>query len=299
MTTVNVALDAFLLAGEADGLRAKTLVWYRAILKPLQTEFGAAALDTITPEQMRKFVIRLRHDARSEVTAADRITALHRFWSWSAGEYAVATPMARIRRPNRPDPAPKSPTIEHVKTLIAAIPSTREGARNLALLIVVLDSCLRIDEALALTPEDIDFAAHQITIRHGKGGKRRVVPFTCECEAVLVRWLARRPLAAEYVFVALAGAGNERLTYWGAREALRRMHKAAGLEIFFGWHSYRHFGARQYRLGGGDPLNLQRLLGHADIATTFKHYGNWLEVELIEQHELHSPLNSLHEQKGI
>lgn len=301
MTTIFEAMNAFLNAGEADGLRANTRTWYQAILKSFGARFGASEVGSVTPDQLRTFVIEIRRKAKSEVTAADRITALHRFWAWSSGEYAVPNPMARIKRPKRPDPLPKAPTIEHVRTLLAACKITsRSGVRDLALLTVVLDTCIRIDEALALTPEDIDFANRQILIRRGKGGKSRVVPFTRECEQVLTRWLKYRPLDAEHVFVSVTQQNaGKRLSYAGARQILRRLHKAAGLDVFFSWHKYRHFGAQQYRLQGGDPLNLQKLLGHADVGTTFKHYGNHKDAELVEQHEHFSALNVLHEQEGI
>lgn len=301
MTTVFEALHEFLEAGEADGLRANTRTWYDAILKPFRVKFGGRAVETITPADLRTFVIEVRRKAKSEVTAADRITALHRFWAWSAGEYKVDNPMARIRRSKRPDPLPKAPTIDHVRTLLAACKKdTRSGVRDYALLTLILDTCARIDEALALTPDDIDFANRQITIKRGKGGKSRIVPFIRECEAVLTKWLKIRPLDAEFIFVSVGQQNNgERLTYGGARQILRRLHVAAGLDVFFSWHKYRHFGAQQYRLQGGDPLNLQKLLGHADVGTTFKHYGNHKDAELVEQHEHYSALNVLKIQRGI
>ena len=301
MTTIFEALTEFLVAAEADGVRENTRTWYQAILKPFRVKFGGQNVEAITPADLRAFVIDIRRKAKSEVTAADRITALHRFWAWSSGEYKVDNPMARIRRSKRPDPLPKAPTIEHVRTLLAACKTTaRSGVRDLALLTLILDTCIRIEEALELTPEDINFANRQITIRRGKGGKPRIVPFTRECESVLTKWLKIRPLDAEHVFVTVTNQNkSQRLTYAGARQILRRLHVAAGLDVFFSWHKYRHFGAQQYRLQGGDPLNLQKLLGHADVGTTFKHYGNHKDAELVEQHEHYSALNVLHEQKGI
>lgn len=301
MITVFEAIDQFLNAGEADGLRENTRTWYGAILKPFIEKFKGRDVASITPDQMRQFVIEIRRIAKSEVTAADRITALHRFWAWSSGEYGLPNPMARIRRPKRPDPLPRAPSIDHVRTLLAACNTeSRSGVRDLALLTVVIDTCLRIEEALALIPDDIDFANRQILIKRGKGGKPRIVPFTRECEAILSQWLKLRPLDAEYVFVSTTNQNKgQRLTYSGAREILRRLHKAAGLDVFFSWHKYRHFGAQQYRLQGGDPLNLQKLLGHSDVGTTFKHYGNHKDAELVEQHEQYTALNVLKKQEGI
>lgn len=296
MITVLVAIVKFIEAGEANGLKAKTLKWYGAILIHYQRTFGDRVLSSITADIMRQYVITIRKSARSEVTAIDRIVALHAFWRWASAEYAVTNPMARIKRPQRPKPSVKAPTVQHVRALMKAIPKTGLGLRDLSMLMLVVDAGLRINEALNLRPDDIDFYHHQITIHRSKNDKTRVVPFTRDVEAILLRWFKYRVQNAEFVFCTRKGA---RLKYQGAREILRRLHVKAGLEIFFSWHKYRHFSAQQYRRQGGDIFDLQKILGHEEITTTVNHYGNFIPDELVDKHELLSAVNVLREQKGI
>ena len=49
------------------------------------------------------------------------------------------------------------------------------GVRNRALVVLLWRSGLRIAEALALYPKDIDPAAGTVTVLYGKGGRRRQV----------------------------------------------------------------------------------------------------------------------------
>jgi site-specific recombinase XerD len=83
------------------------------------------------------------------------------------------------------------------------------------------------------------------------------------------------------------------------RQLLRVAHKQAGLEKVYGWHSYRHYAARHYRLQSADIFDVQKLLGHKQISTTVGAYGNYIPDDLAGKHERHTALNTLLEQKGI
>ncbi len=49
------------------------------------------------------------------------------------------------------------------------------GIRNRALINLLYRGGLRVSEALALMPKDVDQAAGTVTVLHGKGDRRRVV----------------------------------------------------------------------------------------------------------------------------
>lgn len=66
------------------------------------------------------------------------------------------------------------------------------GIRNKALIVVVWWSGLRISEALALKPADLDPERATIRVLHGNGNKDRVVGFDPTAWAVLQRWLDTR-----------------------------------------------------------------------------------------------------------
>jgi hypothetical protein len=66
------------------------------------------------------------------------------------------------------------------------------GIRNRALIVVLYRGGLRLGEALALRPKDVELAAGTITILHGKGDRSRTVGLDPGAAAVLERWLERR-----------------------------------------------------------------------------------------------------------
>lgn len=65
------------------------------------------------------------------------------------------------------------PTPEEMLRILAQCDvSTKRGARNRALLTTLWRSGLRISEALALLPHEIDFQHHTVTVMSGKGGRK-------------------------------------------------------------------------------------------------------------------------------
>lgn len=144
------------------------------------------------------------------------------------------------------------------------------GARNAALLAVLYRSGLRISEALALRPIDVDQVDAEIRVRNGKGGKGRVVPVDAGCIAVVQRWIAVRkdlPVHQRYgpLFCTLQG-GELADAY--VRELLPRLAARAELGRRVHAHAFRHTYAHELAREGIDVVAISRLLGHARLDTT-------------------------------
>ena len=91
-------------------------------------------------------------------------------------------------------PEPLSP--DEVKALIRACSMrAATGIRNRALIVVLYRAGLRISEALAFLPKDLDPANSTIRILHGKGDHDRVVGLDAGAWAILQLWLDRRAAA--------------------------------------------------------------------------------------------------------
>ena len=99
---------------------------------------------------------------------------------------------AKKRRTLPPEPL----TPEEVKALIRACSKRAiTGVRNQALIVVLYRAGLRISEALALMPKDLDAKGGMMRVLHGKGDKARVVGLDAGAWAILALWLDRRAAA--------------------------------------------------------------------------------------------------------
>lgn len=77
-----------------------------------------------------------------------------------------------------------------LKAILAFKPRTHGEHRIQSLLCLLLDTGVRIDEALTLRPESVDLENMLLTVM-GKGKKERLVPFSFELRRVLVRYMQR------------------------------------------------------------------------------------------------------------
>ena len=82
---------------------------------------------------------------------------------------------------------------DEVEALIGACSKRAPtGVRNRARVALLFGSGLRISEALALRPHDVDLERGIVHVRHGKGGKSRRSGLFRSAEPHLARWTAAR-----------------------------------------------------------------------------------------------------------
>jgi site-specific recombinase XerD len=150
------------------------------------------------------------------------------------------------------------------------------GHRNRALVVLLWRSGLRIAEALALYPKDVDAVGGTVTILRGKGGKRRQVAIDAYTIAVLARWsAARRELgitgrAPVFCCVDVRTRGKAMYSSY-VRDMLKHRAAQAGIEKRVHPHGLRHTMAFELMMEG-QPLGVIRdQLGHSQLATTMRY----------------------------
>lgn len=165
------------------------------------------------------------------------------------------------------------------------------AVRDRALIAVLYRSGLRIAEALALRPKDLDLANGSIRVLWAKGGSSRTVGIDGQAAALvgdwLELWLARSsapgspmkptsPLFCSRTGTALTKPYIRRLLPLLARRAgvLKRVHA----------HGLRHTHAAELRSEGVDIGIISKQLGHRSITTTARyldHIAPWAVVEAV------------------
>jgi len=141
--------------------------------------------------------------------------------------------------------------------------------RNRALLALLFRSGLRISEALALFPKDIDPGSGMLRVLHGKGNKARTAPLPADAADAVDRWLECRKrlrLTGRHpLFCTLRGQ-----PLWDSyvRALCKRLAMKAGIEKRVHPHGFRH-GWALAQVQSGTSLNaIQQLLGHRSLHTT-------------------------------
>lgn len=168
-----------------------------------------------------------------------------------------------------------------------AILDACEHLRDRLLFALMLDTGVRIGEALGLRHDDIAIAEKQVTVvpRHNdnraraKAGRTRIIPASAELMRLYSDYLHREygALDSDYVFVNLFAEPHGRP--WGypaVYDLVQRLRKVTGID--FEPHQYRHTYATWLLRRGAGMENVKELLGHASISTTIDTYGH-LTVE--------------------
>ena len=168
-----------------------------------------------------------------------------------------------------------------------AILNACEHLRDRLLLGLLLDTGMRIGEALGLRHEDMDIGACQVQVMprenangaRAKSGRLRVIPCGVPLMRLYADYLNREYLAidCDYVFVNLWGGQVGRpLCYRAVYDLVVRLRHATGID--FSPHSFRHTYATWLLRRGAGVESVKELLGHASVATTIDTYGH-LTVE--------------------
>jgi integrase/recombinase XerD len=145
------------------------------------------------------------------------------------------------------------------------------GLRNRAILETLYSTGLRRSELVDLKLYDLDVAHGVLLVRHGKGGKDRMVPVGERALAWLDRYLleVRPELVREpdEGFVFLTKDGNSLLPAT-LNVVARRYLRSAGVAAQGSCHLFRHTMATQMMEDGAGLRFVQEMLGHAQPAST-------------------------------
>ena len=272
-------IEAFLemMAGERASAR-NTLTAYGKDLADAQAflKGRGADLSTAGPEQIEAYFAALSDRGMSPATAARRRSAVRQFYRFVLGEgWRSDDPSRRVDAPKKGRPLPKVLSRAEVDAIIAAA-GARDGAQGLRLACMVelaYASGLRISELTAL-PLAVLARDPAYLIVKGKGGKERLAPLNDAARAAVKAYLEARKgflpkgdAANPWLFPSRSKAG--RLTPRRFAQLLDEAAADAGIDpARVSPHVLRHAFATHLLEGGADLRVVQKLLGHADIATT-------------------------------
>ena len=163
--------------------------------------------------------------------------------------------LSKIGKLNEPRKILATFSDSQVRQLVSFKPRTTAERRTHTTACLLLDTGLRIDEALSLRREDVDLDGLVLRINSGKGGKGRVVPFSLPARKLLFRYLSeQQPQYGSLVF--FAGDGSK----INQRNALRSFKRLCSTLDIHGvrcsFHTLRHTFATHYlRAGGGSSAS--------------------------------------------
>ncbi len=229
-------------------------------------------------------------------TSARRLSALRNFYQFLFAEGVRSDdPTAVIDSPRIQPPLPKLLSEDEVERLLEAARAVDgpKGLRLSALVELIYATGLRVSELVGLPLAAVGGDPRFVVVR-GKGAKERLVPMGDAARAAVTAYIAVRDGFLEggapspWLFPSRGAAGH--LTRRRFAQLLKTLAGEAGIDSRrVSPHVLRHAFASHLLAHDADLRSVQKMLGHADIATT-QIYTHVLEARLKALVRDHHPL---------
>lgn len=270
--------EEFLLHAEVElGFSRETIIKYRDCLRQVQKICG----DLPVQQFSKADLLRLKADMLSRNLSTNRqvtiILAFKRFLRYLSEEKKLSVfDWQQIRPPRRPRKEVSYLTAEEVEQFVSSIKIENyrggiyvTGLRLRTLVEVILGSAMRIQEALSLDRDKIDFANAEAKII-GKGRKERTVFFTDRALYWIKEYLSTRTDDCPALFV--CQDGQTRLSRTDIWRPFARCRKLSGIKKKVTPHLLRHTAATQLLFNGCPIGHIKEILGHERLETTCRYY---------------------------
>jgi integrase/recombinase XerD len=313
------AIEGYLLDSTADGYSELTLRVYESALNVMVDFLGEKKeLDDIQPSEIKSFMGYLRKDYRPKRASGNldplSTASLHRYWkavrsffNWAEKRLEISRPDIDLKMPAYSNAAITPYSKDELRRLLQACeaievdPSDRQAYkyrrptrfRDKAILLLLLDTGVRIGECSRLRVSDVNLENGEVQVRphHVRKTRPRTTLLGTAARHAVWRYLIDREnvRSDDPLFVSVE---NKPLTTTAYRSLFRRMGRRANVQNVHP-HRFRHTFAIQFLRNGGDIFTLQRLLGHATLAMVNK-YLNLAKSDIVAAHKRASPVDRWH-----
>ena len=316
--------DEFMLYCRSTQLGEKTMSSYEQTLhlfgRWCADELKIYTVDKITENVIRKYIDDLqtrgkytfyvndlskkknypdrRRDYRKPVsvtTINNYIRNIRVFFNWLEREYIIRkNPMKRIRQLKYNRQAKVFLSDEDLKKLLSKFDKSYfTEHRDYVMIMLMLDSGMRLGECSTLLVTDLELARKRINLRaeETKGRKDRTVYFSPKTESVLRRWLQfkDRYVESDYLFPVKEHGGA--ISVGNFETNFKRYINRAGLDEDYCPHCLRNNFAKRCLMNGMDIFTLSKILGHSSVEVTEQAYLDLTDDDISKQYHRASPLS--------
>ncbi len=218
------------------------------------------------------------------VTRVRKLAAIRKFFTFLRDNAVIAgNPAETIKGPIREE---RDPEVLYRNEYKALLYEAQGNIRDYAILMLFLQTGLRVGELVNLKLDDIDIENKMLIVRQGKGKKDRTIPLEEQSLGALNIYLDDKKgqngiVDFQTLFLAKNGTSMDvRTVRWMVHKYVQK----AGIRKKASVHTLRHtFGTHKVDKGMTLPA-LQELLGHKKMETTYK-YVHLAKTSLRQQQE--------------
>lgn len=225
---------------------------------------GKTRLEEITKSDIEAFIEHEQDRNLKLSTVRTKLHCVNAFLGYALDAGIVSSDvLARRIRLKKPEALPRAMDPDDVKQLISVI----DHPRDLAMILVLLRTGMRIGELLNTKMPDLHLRDRRIDIYEGEKNRLgRVVYLSADAVDALKAWLKIRDAQKAFLFYA---TGKSSMSYTTARLIFERYIGKAGLSHKgYSLHALRHTFASELLNAGMRIECLQPLMGHSSLDVT-------------------------------
>ncbi|PYZ99099.1 recombinase XerD [Alteribacter lacisalsi] len=296
------AMSIFEQNCELRNLRPDTVKYYRREVSAFLNILTEQGIDLerfkpsdVTEEHIKMNLILYMKNYRGckPVTINTRLRALRAFYKFLYSQKLIPTnPMKNIQMmKDRKRVIPTFTKEELNKLLKQPDLTTFTGYRDYTLMMLFLETGIRVNEMTGLSIADIRWEDNLVCIRNAKSYRERLVPIQKVMKQQLKKYIAvRGAVSTDSLFITIDGTP---LTRRGIQVRVEKYGRLAGIKgVRCSCHTFRHTFAKLSVQQGANIFELQTILGHTSMEIV-KTYVNLFGVDVREKHKTFSPLKML------
>jgi site-specific recombinase XerD len=224
----------------------------------------------VTRDHLRAWSARLFARGYSDGYVSNQWRALQALFKFIAEEEEIGNVMLGMKPPEvKPKPVPVFGEGELEALLATAKGRDFTDRRDLAIMLMLKDTGIRLAECAGLALEDLALLEREATVT-GKGDKTRTVKYTYEAARALDRYIRVRERQPNSHLRALWLGPKGRLTDSGIYQIVERRGEQAGIKV--NPHRFRHHFSHTWLDRGGAEGDLMELNGW-DSPQMLRRYG--------------------------
>ena len=319
-------IDEFMVFCRSRQLREKTMNSYEQTLRLFERwcaeELNITTVDKVSESVIRRYILNLQergkysfyaNDKAKEINYPDRrrdfrkpispitinnyIRNLRVFFNWLDRDYILKkNPMRKVQQLKVNRQAKEFITDDEFKKLTRSLDkSYYPEHRDYAMIMLMIDSGMRIGECSVLLVEDIDLAHRKIFLRAEitKGRKDRFVFFSSKTETILRRWLQFKDRYVESAYLFPTKPNKTPIQVSNFETNFKHYLRRAKLSESISPHCLRNNFAKRCLMSGMDIYTLSKILGHSSVKVTEEAYLDLNEDDLSKRYQHYSPLANM------
>jgi len=298
-------IEYYEVCNRCESKSPKTISWYSANLKQftdyLNSHKLSDSVDAVDIKLLREYVLYLfkRPNRNGPSTLSPQsihghVRTLKAFFNWLFNEELIdKNPAKQLKPPKVPKTLVSILSDKEIAHIMSSFSKSNNlDARNQTIFMLLIDTGIRIGEAIGLKLDDLYLNDGYIKV-FGKGQRERIVPIGNNVQKAIHRYMFRyRPTPASpdtnNVFLSMR---RRQMSDNAMKLAFRRLAERTGIRRLHA-HLCRHTFATKFLSNGGDIFTLQKILGHSTLEMV-RRYSNLTSDHVRAQHQRYSPMDRL------